>query len=70
MKPIIAHLNSRHNSYGHRNVFITDEDRQNGTVVIPARLIPDKGEIQIWLIGENRYGRLKKRRDVFVGGTP
>jgi hypothetical protein len=70
MKPIIAHLNSGHNSYGHHNVFITDEDRRNGRVVIPADLIRDKGNIQIWLIGENRYGRLKKRRDVFVGESP
>ena len=70
MKPIIAHLNSGHNSYGHHNVFITDEDRRNGRVVIPAGLIRDKGQIQIWLIGENRYGRLKKRRDVFVGEQP
>jgi hypothetical protein len=70
MKPIIAHLNSGHNSYGHHNVFITDEDRRNGRAVIPAGLIRDKGRIQIWLIGENRYGRLKKRRDVFVEETP
>ena len=25
-----------------------------------------KGKIQIWMFGENRYGRLKKRRDVLV----
>ena len=67
MKPIIAHLNSGHNSYGHRNVFITDQDRQGGKVVIPAGLFREQGEVQIWLIGENRFGRLKRRRDVFVG---
>ena len=70
MKPIIVHLNNGHNGYAHRNVFITDEDRRKGRVVIPADLITEKAKIQIWMIGENRYGRLKKRRDVFVGQQP
>ncbi len=67
MKPIIAYLNDGHNGYGHRNVFITDEDRSKGRVVIPAGLVREKAKVQIWLIGENRYGRLKKRRDVVIG---
>ena len=66
MKPIIAHLNNGHNGYAHRNVFITDEDRRKGRVVIPADLVAEPARIQIWLFGENRYGRLKKRRDVVV----
>lgn len=67
MKPIIAHLNNGHNGYAHRNVFITDEDRRKGVLVIPADLVTEKARIQIWMIGENRYGRLKKRRDVVIG---
>ena len=67
IKPIIVYLNSGHNTYGHHNVFISDEDRRKGRVVIPGGLIREKGKIQIWLIGENRYGRLKKHRDIFVG---
>jgi hypothetical protein len=67
MKPIIAHLNNGHNGYAHRNVFITDEDRRKGRVVIPADLITEKATIQVWMIGENRYGRLKKRRQVVIG---
>jgi hypothetical protein len=47
-------------------VFVSEQDRQNGKVVVPAGLIQDKGTMQVWLIGENRYGRLKKRRDVVV----
>ena len=70
MKPIIAHLNNGHNSYAHRNVFITDEDRRKGRVVIPAGLVTEKATVQIWMIGENRYGRLKKRRDVVIGEQP
>lgn len=67
MKPIIAHLNNGHNGYAHRDVFITDEDRRKGVLVIPADLVAEKARIQIWMIGENRYGRLKKRRDVVIG---
>ncbi len=66
MKPIIAHLNNGHSTYGHYNVFITDEDRRAGRVIIPADLIRNKGNVQIWLIGENKYGRLKKRHDIMV----
>jgi len=29
-------------------------------------LITEPARVQIWLFGENRYGRLKKRRDVVV----
>ena len=67
LKPIIVHLNNGHNGYAHRNVFITDEDRRKGRVVIPGDLITEPADIQIWLFGENRYGRLKKRRDVRLG---
>lgn len=67
LKPIIVHLNNGHNGYAHRNVFITDEDRRQGRVIIPAGLIPEEAKVQIWLFGENRYGRLKRRRDVVIG---
>lgn len=67
MKPIIAHLNNGHNGYAHRNVFITEEDRRKGYVVVPADLITEACTIQVWMIGENRYGRLKKRLPVSIG---
>jgi hypothetical protein len=70
MKPIIVHLNNGHNGYAHRNVFITDEDRRKGKVVVPADLITEKASIQVWVIGENRYGRLKKRQAVLIGEHP
>ena len=62
----IVHLNSGVNSYAHHNVFVTDRDRENGKVAIPADFIEAPGTWQVWLIGENRYGRLKKRRDIVV----
>jgi hypothetical protein len=63
MDVIIVYLNSGVNSYAHHSVFVTEQDRRNGKVVIPPSLIQDPGKWQIWLIGENRYGRLKKRID-------
>ncbi|WP_230682460.1 hypothetical protein [Gimesia maris] len=66
MKVIMALLVSDKDSYDHHHVFVTDEDRQQGTVVIPANLIQSTGKMQVWLVGENKYGRLKKRRDILI----
>ncbi len=66
MKVIIAYFYCESDEYRHQTVFVTDQDRQNGRVVIPADLLEKTGQWQIWLIGENRYGRLKKRRDIVV----
>lgn len=66
MDVIIAYLKSSTNGYDEHNVFVSEQDRQNGKVVVPAGLIQSKGTVQVWLVGENRYGRLKKRRDVVV----
>jgi hypothetical protein len=60
----IVYLYCEADEYGHRTVFVTDQDRRNGRVAIPADLIQTAGTWQIWLIGENRYGRLKKRLDI------
>lgn len=67
MQVIIAHLVSDADDYDDHSVFVTEQDRQNGKVVIPANLIQTPGNIQIWLIGENKYGRLKKRHDILIG---
>lgn len=66
MNIIIVYFRSDTNSYGQHMVFLSKEDRQNGKVAIPADLIQDKGKTQVWLIGENKYGRLKIRQDVSV----
>ena len=63
MDVIIVYLYCEADEYGHRTVYVTDQDRRNGKVVIPAGLVENTGRWQIWLIGENRYGRLKKRSD-------
>lgn len=66
MRIIIVYLKSDENGYDEHNVFISEQDLQNGKVVIPGDLIQDKGKMQVWLIGENRYGRLKKRQDLVI----
>ena len=63
MNIIIVYFRSNANSYAQPMVFLSDENRQNGKVVIRADLIQDKGKSQVWLIGENKYGRLKIRKD-------
>jgi len=66
MDVAMVYLYSEANEYGHRTVFVTDQDRRDGRVAVPADLVQDAGGLQVWLIGENRYGRLKKRQDTVV----
>ena len=65
MKVIILYFKSGANSYEEHNVFVSEKERQAGKVTIPAEMIQTAGKMQVWLIGENRYGRLKQR-EVFV----
>ena len=66
MNAIIVYFKNSADGYDEHNVFITEEDRRVGKVTIPASVIQTGDKMQVWLIGENRYGRLKKRRDIQV----
>ncbi|MGB0580173.1 MAG: hypothetical protein ACPGVU_10770, partial [Limisphaerales bacterium] len=66
MNAIIVYFKSLSSGYDEHNVFITEEDRKNGKVTIPASVIAKADRMQIWLVGENRYGRLKQRQDVTI----
>mgnify|MGYP000275968822 FL=1 len=66
MNAIIVYFKNSADGYDEHNVFITEEDRKAGKVTIPASVIQNADKMQVWLIGENRYGRLKKRRDIQV----
>jgi len=66
MKPIIVYFKSFSSGYDEHNVFIAEADRRNGRVTIPASVIAKADKMQVWLIGENRYGRLKQRRDISI----
>lgn len=57
------------NYYARYNVFLTEQDRQNRRTMIPASLIQEPGKWQVWLVGENRYGRLRKCREILVKGA-
>ncbi len=50
--------------YGRYNAWLTEEDRRSRKVTVPAGLIQDPGLVHVWLIGENRYGRLTRQEEV------
>ena len=52
--------------YGRYNVWLTEQDRRSGKVTVPAGLIRDTGLVQVWLIGENKYGRLTRQEEVVI----
>ncbi|WP_235989885.1 C40 family peptidase [Bremerella alba] len=47
-------------------ILISEEDRTLGKVEIPDEVVRELGNVEVWLIGENKYGRLKKRMMVEV----
>ena len=69
MNAIILYFKSLSSGYDEHNVFITAEDRKKGSVTIPASVIAKADKMQVWLIGENRYGRLKQRQDIAIIST-
>ena len=66
MKIIVAYLACDKDSYGRHNVFVTKKDLRRKQIVVPGNLIQKAGHVQVWLIGENKYGRLKKRKDIMI----
>jgi len=66
MDVAIVYLLSVHNRSGRHLVYVTEEDRRQGKVTIPADLLLSAGKTQVWLLGENRYGRLKDRQEFVV----
>jgi len=70
MDVIIVHFRGQAIRPGQQSVFVTEQDRRNGKVVIPADLLDRAGRLKIVLIGENRYGRLKECRDIRLQKAP
>ena len=66
MKIILVHMKLRSSKLMNYIIFVSDKDRAKGAVTIPETYTRDAGSLQVWLIGENRYGRLKKRQDAFI----
>ncbi|QDV41268.1 hypothetical protein Enr13x_11060 [Stieleria neptunia] len=66
MNAIIVYFKNSADGHDEHNVFISEADRKAGKVTIPAGVTQNADKMQVWLIGENRYGRLKIRRDLKV----
>jgi len=52
--------------YGRYNVWLTEEDRRSGRVAVPAGAVREAGVVQVWAIGENKYGRLTKEQEIAI----
>jgi len=61
---IAVYLWNSSDSYGRHPIFLTDEQRKAGSITIPADLLKKTGTLQVWLIGEHPFGRLKLRKDI------
>lgn len=66
MNAMIVYFKNPDDGSDEHNVFLTEEDRKSGKVTIPAHITQNANQMQVWLIGENRYGRLKQRQIVTV----
>jgi hypothetical protein len=66
IRPIAVYLWSDADSYGRHPLFITDEQRQQGSATVPGNLLKKPGNLQVWVIGEHQLGRLKVRKDIAV----
>lgn len=47
-------------------VWLTEQDRRSGRATVPAGLIRDAGRVQVWVVGESKYGRLTKEQEVVI----
>ncbi len=61
---IAVYLWNEADSYGRHPLFLSDEERRNGSITVPANLLKKAGTLQVWLIGEHKLGRLKVRKDI------
>jgi hypothetical protein len=58
-------MNPKH-PYDRYHVWLTEQERRSKKVAVPAGLIRDTGLLQVWLIGENKYGRLTRQQEVVI----
>ena len=63
---IVVWLMNRKSPYVRHKVWTTEQDRRSGRVAIPAGLIRDPGLVRVWVIGENKYGRLIREQEVVI----
>jgi len=58
-------MNPKH-PYDRCHVWLTEQDRRSEKVAVPVGLVRDAGLVQVWLIGENKYGRLTRQQEVVI----
>ena len=63
MDVIAVYLWNSGDSYGRHPLFVTEQQRKDGSLTIPADLLKKPGTLQVWLMGEHPLGRLKLRKD-------
>lgn len=66
IQPIAVYLWSDADGYGRHPLFISAEQRQQGSLTVPGNLLKKPGNLQVWVIGEHKLGRLKVRKDITV----
>ena len=66
IQPIAIYLWSDADSYGRHPLFISADERHQGSLTVPGNLLKKPGNLQVWVIGEHRLGRLKVRKDIAV----
>lgn len=46
--------------------WLAEEERRSGRVAVPSDAVREAGVVQVWVIGENKYGRLTKEREIAI----
>ncbi len=66
MNVIAVYLSSDADDSIRHAIYVTEQQRKTGRLTVPAGLVKKAGNLQVWLIGEHKYGRLKVRKDIAV----
>jgi hypothetical protein len=66
MNVIIAYLKSSASGYDEHNVFVSEQDRRNGKVVVPAGSIRSTGNVQVWQLLFSLNGHIVNDADCFM----
>lgn len=66
IQPVAIYLWHDGDSYCRHSRFISADQRHQASITIPGNLLTKPGNLQVWLIGEHRLGRLKLRKDIAI----
>ena len=63
---VAVHLMNPKPPYDRYCVWLTEQDRRKGKATVRAGLVRPAGLVQVWVIGENKYGRLTREQEVVI----